>query len=423
MFFPESSPTVIGVKYEFRAVPGFRRASIAQPAKLQQLRGKLALSYPSFSQLFLDNKFQLKICYTDEEGDTIHICSDTELEEAIRLAHARGKVFRFFIPQDLSVSNRLQLPPDCVDISRSASQGYNPEQIWTFSKQQFQEILDCRLSPAPTVAAEKPKAPSARSEGDRAALLAAVYGKSVLEMDPRMQADMADRLHHLHDNRTALPPPPPPPPPMGAPPPPPPPPPRRLTSAASAATRMKKIRRKFQNHLKAVRKGATKLLKKTLKKKKKKKNKKNKGKKLKKGKKGKNKGKNKARGKLQNKKQVDIKQAMMARATALQRQDLEVLTPKKADEDAAVLDFSSDCESFGSCDGLASFFEEEMLKHGEQCSASQAQANSRRCESPALGLDDNPDYSQPDEEPVCSKSEYSDDWSEWSDTDDDDDLF
>lgn len=92
--------------------------------------------------VFLNESLQLQICYTDDEGDTIYITNDGELEEAIRFAHRQGKVFRFFVPKEVVMPRT----PIGADISEGApAEGNSLEQIWNFSSHDFQDMLAARV--------------------------------------------------------------------------------------------------------------------------------------------------------------------------------------------------------------------------------------------------------------------------------------
>jgi hypothetical protein len=86
----------IPVKYEFQG--SLRRSTIDVPPRLNQLRQKLAKSFPEFAHLFNDREQILRLVYTDDEGDEVTIATNDELLAAYRLAQEAGKVLRFTIP-------------------------------------------------------------------------------------------------------------------------------------------------------------------------------------------------------------------------------------------------------------------------------------------------------------------------------------
>eukprot|EP00750_Incisomonas_marina_P018566 INCI3016.1.p1 GENE.INCI3016.1~~INCI3016.1.p1 ORF type:complete len:667 (-),score=157.07 INCI3016.1:468-2468(-) len=92
----QSTSETIPVKYEFQG--SLRRSTIDVPPRLNQLRQKLAKSFPEFAHLFSDREQILRLVYTDDEGDEITIATNDELLAAYRLAQEAGKVLRFTIP-------------------------------------------------------------------------------------------------------------------------------------------------------------------------------------------------------------------------------------------------------------------------------------------------------------------------------------
>lgn len=91
------TPSTIPIKYEFQG--SLRRTSIGIPPRFNQLRNKLAKSFPKFAHLFQDRNQILRLIYTDDEGDEITITSNDELVAAYRLAHEAGKVLKFTVPK------------------------------------------------------------------------------------------------------------------------------------------------------------------------------------------------------------------------------------------------------------------------------------------------------------------------------------
>merc|ERR1711871_1253611 len=92
----KNSKETIPVKYEFMG--SLRRTAIDVPPRLNQLRKKLAKSFPDFAESFEDRNKVLHLKYTDDEGEEITITTNDELQAAYRLAHASGKVLRFVVP-------------------------------------------------------------------------------------------------------------------------------------------------------------------------------------------------------------------------------------------------------------------------------------------------------------------------------------
>jgi hypothetical protein len=100
----------IPVKYEFMG--SLRRTSIEVPPRFNQLRRKLAASFPQFAHLFNDKDQVLHLIYVDDEGDECTITSSDELAAAYRLAHKAGKVLRFTVPAfDSDQPTRVQNVP------------------------------------------------------------------------------------------------------------------------------------------------------------------------------------------------------------------------------------------------------------------------------------------------------------------------
>jgi len=104
----ESNKTneTIPVKYEFMG--SLRRSAIDVPPRFNQLRKKLARSFPNFAEQFVNQ--ELRLIYTDDEGDEITITTTDELIAAYRLAQAAGKVLRFSVPEFSESANAEATP-------------------------------------------------------------------------------------------------------------------------------------------------------------------------------------------------------------------------------------------------------------------------------------------------------------------------
>ena len=88
---PET-PETIPVKYQFNN--SLRRTTVGFPPKFNQLRKKLAKSFPDAAHMFEDKARVLRLVYTDDEGDEITITTNDELLAAYRLASDAGKVLQ-----------------------------------------------------------------------------------------------------------------------------------------------------------------------------------------------------------------------------------------------------------------------------------------------------------------------------------------
>jgi hypothetical protein len=93
---PSVEPQQISVKYNFQG--SLRRSTIGFPPKINALRKKLARSFPDHANLFEDKSSNLRLVYTDDEGDLVTITTNDELLTAYRLAQKLGKVLRFTVP-------------------------------------------------------------------------------------------------------------------------------------------------------------------------------------------------------------------------------------------------------------------------------------------------------------------------------------
>lgn len=102
-------PEEIPVKYSFDG--SLRRSALGFPPKLEQLRNKLAKSFPEHANQFLDLGLELRLIYTDDEGDEITIATNDELLTAFRLAQQAGKVLRFTVPEPKPVAPKPAAVP------------------------------------------------------------------------------------------------------------------------------------------------------------------------------------------------------------------------------------------------------------------------------------------------------------------------
>jgi hypothetical protein len=115
-----STKTTIPVKYEFEG--SLRRTTIEVPPRMQQLRNKLANSYPQFAHLFKARDNILRLKYVDDEGDEITITTNEELEVAYRVAQDAGKVLRFTVPSfESNTATRVTSESEAEALSSSES--------------------------------------------------------------------------------------------------------------------------------------------------------------------------------------------------------------------------------------------------------------------------------------------------------------
>lgn len=95
-----SEKQTMPVKYEFMG--SLRRTAIDVPPRMNQLRKKLAASFPEAAERFNNKKEVLRFTYVDDEGDTITISTNDELLAAYRVAQKAGKVLRFKVNEATS---------------------------------------------------------------------------------------------------------------------------------------------------------------------------------------------------------------------------------------------------------------------------------------------------------------------------------
>jgi len=95
-----SEKQTMPVKYEFMG--SLRRTAIDVPPRMNQLRKKLAASFPEAAERFNNKKELLRLTYVDDEGDTITISTNDELLAAYRVAQKAGKVLRFKVNEATS---------------------------------------------------------------------------------------------------------------------------------------------------------------------------------------------------------------------------------------------------------------------------------------------------------------------------------